>query len=85
MVKAIDKIHQCQISEREYYEEYMVWDETVTKCIWNGKCSANGKCTKQSNCLLDRQIAYLAWKESQKELALHEITRNILTYRNNKK
>lgn len=74
------KIKQCKITEEEYFENYMIWDRIAAECTWQGKCLAGGKCVKESNCLLNGQIAYLAWKESKKETDAHLIARNVLIY-----
>lgn len=85
MLKTIEKqIKQCQITEHEYLEEYLSWDTIMTDCLWNGKC-ASGKCNPTSNCVLNRQMAYLAWQHAQKETVYHEYARIIAVLENSKK
>lgn len=85
MIKTIEKqIKECQISEHEFLQDYMIWDHIVTECAWKGKCLAGGKCHKESNCLANSQMAYLAWKAAQKETVAYEIARNILLYEKQK-
>lgn len=85
MLKTIERqIKQCQISEQEYLEEYSSWDSIMIDCLWNGKCRT-GKCNNISNCVLNRQMAYLAWQHAQKETVFHEYARIIAVLDNTKK
>lgn len=78
MLKAIEKqIKECKISEHEFLQDYTIWDHIVTECAWKGKCLADGKCTKESNCLVNSQMAYMAWKAAQKETVAYEVALSV--------
>lgn len=85
MLETIEKqIKQCQISEQEYLEEYSSWDTIMIDCLWNSKC-VTSKCNKISNCVLNRQMAYVAWQHAQKETVFHEYAHIIAVLENTKK